>query len=154
CTAVSSPNSDLVPAEAPIAKHRTVRLSNGRQVSFLHLPGPLGAPTMVLLHGIAVTADLDWGGAFAALSRHFHVLAPDLRGHGRSASPAADFRLEDCADDAVMLADALGVDRFIAAGYSMGGLIAQLLWRRYPERIDGLVLCASSRNFLGTFAER
>jgi pimeloyl-ACP methyl ester carboxylesterase len=129
-------------------------LSNGRQVSFWHLPGPLGAPTVVLLHGIAVTADLNWGGAFAALCRHFHVLAPDLRGHGRSASPAADFRLEDCADDAVMLADALGVDRFIAAGYSMGGLIAQLLWRRYPERIDGLVLCASSRNFLGTFAER
>ena len=36
----------------------------------------------------------------------------------------------------------------------MGGLVAQLLWRRHPERISRLVLCASSRNFLGTPAER
>lgn len=41
-----------------------------------------------------------------------------------------------------------------ATGYSMGGLIAQLLWRRHPERTSRLVLGASSRNFLGTPAER
>jgi pimeloyl-ACP methyl ester carboxylesterase len=41
-----------------------------------------------------------------------------------------------------------------ATGYSMGGLIAQLLWRRHPELTSQLVLGASSRNFLGTPAER
>jgi 3-oxoadipate enol-lactonase len=54
----------------------------------------------------------------------------------------------------VALAKALGIERFIATGYSMGGLIAQLLWRRHPERTSRLVLCASSRNFLGTPAQR
>lgn len=140
--------------QAPIARQHTLRLAHDRSISYWHLQGPPGAPTVLLLHGIAVTADLNWGPSFATLSRHFQVVAPDLRGHGHGASPSADFRLEDCADDAVVLADALGIDRFIAAGYSMGGLVAQLLWRRHPARIGGLVLCASSRNFRGTVAER
>jgi pimeloyl-ACP methyl ester carboxylesterase len=82
------------------------------------------------------------------------VVAPDLRGHGRSVCPSSNFRLKDCADDVVALTNALSIERFIATGYSMGGLIAQLLWRRHPERTSRLVLCASSRNFLGTPAER
>jgi len=123
CTAVSSPSSDLVPAEAPIAKHRTVRLSNGRQVSFWHLPGPLGAPTVVLLHGIAVTADLNWGGAFAALCRHFHVLAPDLR-----PAPAgiAATRIEDY----VVQVRAWCENRsspHLLIGASLGGLLALMI---------------------------
>ena len=47
------------------------------------------------------------------------------------------------------LADALGIDRFVPVGYSMGGPIAQLIWRRHPDRVSGLVLCATSRYFVG-----
>jgi 3-oxoadipate enol-lactonase len=43
---------------------------------------------------------------------------------------------------------ALGVGRFLAVGYSMGGPIASLLWRRHPERVCGLVLCATARHFV------
>jgi len=143
-----------MPNQAPSSAHHILRLRSGRSISYWHLPGPPGAPTLLLLHGIAVTAELNWGASFATLCRHFQVIAPDLRGHGRSTPPPVHFRLEDCADDAVTLADALGIDRFIAVGYSMGSLIAQLLWRRHPERVGGLVLCASSRNFLGTTGER
>ncbi len=57
------------------------------------------------------------------------------------------FRLEDCADDVVELADALGVRSFIPVGYSMGGPIAQLIWRRHRSRVDGLVLCATAARF-------
>jgi 3-oxoadipate enol-lactonase len=140
--------------QAPIARQYSLPLTHDRSINFWHLQGPPGAPTVLLLHGIAVTAGLNWGPSFAILGRHFQVVAPDLRGHGHGASPSADFRLEDCADDAVVLADALGIDRFIAAGYSMGSLVAQLLWRRHPSRVAGLVLCASSRNFRGTAPER
>ena len=38
----------------------------------------------------------------------------------------------------------------IPVGYSMGGLVAQLMWRRHPELVDGLVLCATARNFAGS----
>ena len=147
-------NSEAIRHEPPVARYYTLRVARGRSIGYWYVPGPAGAPTVLLLHGIAVTADLNWGNSFSTLGEHFTVVAPDLRGHGRSASPSANFRLEDCADDAVVLADALDIDRFIAVGYSMGGLIAQLVWRRHPTRTAGLVLCASSRNFLGTAAER
>lgn len=137
-------------SDALIARHETVRLPRGRSVAYRDFPGPPGAETVLLLHGIGMTADLNWAGSFATLRQRFRVVAPDPRGHGRSGCPSPDFRLEDCADDVVALANALGIERFIATGYSMGGLIAQLLWRRHPERTSRLVLGASSRNFLGT----
>ena len=140
--------------DAAATRHETVRLPDGGSVAYRDFRGPPGAETVLLLHGIGMTADLNWGGSFALLRQRFRVVAPDLRGHGRSGSPSQSFRLEDCADDVMALGDALCIERFIAVGYSMGGLVAQLLWRRHPERISRLVLCASSRNFLGTPAER
>jgi 3-oxoadipate enol-lactonase len=101
-----------------------------------------------------VTADLNWGATYADLCRHFRVVAPDLPGHGRDSRPWPKFSIQKCADHIVALADSLVIDRFIACGYSMGSLVAQELWRRHPDRIGGLVLCATSRNFLGSTAER
>jgi 3-oxoadipate enol-lactonase len=60
------------------------------------------------------------------------------------------FRLADCADDAVAAADALGLERFIPVGYSMGGPIAQLVWHRHRDRVEAMVLCATSRDFQGS----
>jgi 3-oxoadipate enol-lactonase len=140
--------------DALVSDHKVLQLTRSGSIAYRDLPGPPGAPTLLLLHGIGMTADLNWAGSFATLRKRFRVVAPDLLGHGRSGRPTPDFRLEDCADDIAELATALGIEQFIAVGYSMGGLIAQLLWRRHPELTSGLVLCASSRNFLGTLAER
>jgi 3-oxoadipate enol-lactonase len=120
----------------------------GRGTTFVReVTGPPGAPVVVLLHGWTVNSALNWFAAYEPLGRHFRVVALDHRGHGLGLRTWRRFRLEDCADDAVALADVLGIDRFIPVGYSMGGPIAQLVWRRHPERVDGLVLCATSRNF-------
>ena len=78
----------------------------------------------------------------------------DHRGHGRGIRSSTTFRLADCADDVVALADELGIDRFVPVGYSMGGPIAQLVWRQHRERVEGLVLCATARGFAGTRDER
>lgn len=118
------------------------------------LAGPPGAPTVVLLHGLVATADLNWSSSYAALGQHFRVVALDHRGHGRGIRSRRRFRLEDCADDVAALADVLDIRTFVAVGYSMGGPIAQLVWRRHPQRVDGLVLCATSRNFRGHPRER
>ena len=115
--------------------------------------GPPGAPVAMLLHGLGATAALNWAPAFGPLSQSFRVVAIDHRGHGRGIRTRR-FRLADCADDVVALADTLGVDRFIAVGYSMGGPIAQLAAYRHPDRVEGLVLCATSRDFRGKPAER
>jgi len=129
--------------------------SPGRRIDLLgrgatwayDIAGPSGAPTLLLLHGLAATARLNWSTSFAALARGFRVVALDHRGHGRGIRRIGAFKLEDCADDAAALADRLGVERVIPVGYSMGGAVAQLFWRRHPNRTAGLVLCATGARF-------
>jgi 3-oxoadipate enol-lactonase len=133
---------------------RFVELPDRGTTFVVDIAGPPGAPTLLLLHGLAVTGYLNWFPAFEALAREFRVVTMDLRGHGRGIPLRGRFRLADCADDAVCLADALGVDRVVPVGYSLGGPVAQLMWRRHPDRVSGLVLCATSRNFGGTPQER
>lgn len=127
----------------------------GRGRTFVReLAGPPGAPTVVLLHGWTATADLNWWATYAPLARHVGVVALDHRGHGRGLRSAEPFRLEQCADDVAALAAALGLEHIIPIGYSMGGPIAQLVWRRHRELVAGLVLCATSASFVGTTRER
>jgi 3-oxoadipate enol-lactonase len=108
----------------------------------------------MLVHGLAATGALNWFPSFGPLSQRFRVVALDLRGHGRGIPVTGRFRLADCADDVAALADALDVDRFVPVGYSLGGPVAQLIWRRHRDRVAGMVLCATSRNFGGTAHER
>jgi pimeloyl-ACP methyl ester carboxylesterase len=122
----------------------------GRGTTFVReLAGPPGAPTLLLLHGLTATADLNWVMSYRALGERFHVVAMDQRGHGRGVRVRGRFRLADAADDAAALIDVLGTGPVIAVGYSMGGPVAQLLWRRHRDHVAGLVLCATSRDFGG-----
>lgn len=118
------------------------------------MPGPADAPTVLLLHGWTATADINWFRCYETLGRHFRVIALDHRGHGRGIRSRRRFRLDDCADDAMAVAEALGIRRVIPVGYSMGGPVAQLCWQRHPQRVRGLVLCATSAYFSATRTER
>ncbi len=133
---------------------RFVRLPGRGRTFVRELTGPPGAPVLVLLHGWTATSDLNWRGSYAPLGRHFRVIAMDHRGHGRGIRSTSPFRLEDCADDVATLMDVLGIERCIPVGYSMGGPVAQLLWRRHRRLLDGMVLCATSCTFSGTVRER
>lgn len=123
-------------------------------VRLRELPGPPGAATVVLLHGWNATTDLNFFRCYRPLGERVRVLAFDHRGHGRGLRPRARFRLEDCADDVVAMADALGIERVVPIGYSMGGAVAQLVWRRHPQRTRGLVLTATATTFNGARNER
>ena len=116
--------------------------------------GPAGAPTLVLLHGVTLDAETNWAACPAALARHFRVLSLDLRGHGVGPPARVPYRLEDCADDVAAVVRALGVGPVIPVGYSMGGMVAQVFWRRYPDLTAGLVLCATARNVSGSPLEQ
>jgi 3-oxoadipate enol-lactonase len=116
--------------------------------------GPPGAQTLMLIHGVTFTAELNWAKVFAPLSRHFRVIAIDLRGHGDGIRAGSRFRLEDCADDIAALAEVLDIGTFVAVGYSMGGMVAQLLYHRHAPLLSGLVLCATARNVLGSPTEK
>jgi 3-oxoadipate enol-lactonase len=114
--------------------------------------GPPGGETLMLIHGLACTAELNWGKVFAPLAAHFRVVAADLRGHGDGIRAGSRFRLEDCADDVAALAAVLGTGKFTAVGYSMGGMVAQLVYRRHASLLSGLVLCSTAGN-VGSLAQ-
>ncbi|GAC1476443.1 MAG: hypothetical protein PVSMB3_19440 [Candidatus Dormibacteraceae bacterium] len=119
----------------------------GRGTAFVRVSeGPEGAPTVLLLHGIFATADLNWSLAMPALASRFKVVAPDLRGHGRGI-PTRQFSGSECADDLAALVRMLDLGPVIVVGYSLGGLVAQLFARRYPELVAGMVLCATASTF-------
>ena len=142
----------LTEAATPLT--RLVDLPGRGTTRVWECPGPRGAETVVLIHGVACTAELNWGKVFAPLARHFRVVAADLRGHGDGIGLRSRFRLEDCADDFAALAGVLGIGRFTAVGYSMGGMVAQLLYRRHPALLSGLVLCSTAGNVGGSRAEQ
>lgn len=120
----------------------------------LDLPGPTpDAPVLLLMHGIATTGPLTWFTVLDDLRRDYRVVTFDQRWHGRGIR-SAKFLLDDCADDAAAVLDALGIDRAVVVGYSMGGATAQLLWQRHPERVAGLVLCSTSARWEGHLGEK
>lgn len=138
----------------PLPHGRFVELEGRGTVLVRDFGGPPGAPAVVLLHGWTATADLNWFRAYDPLGERYRVIAFDHRGHGTGLRSKKSFRLEDCADDAIDVCDQLGVDRFTAIGYSMGGPVAQLLWRRHRDRVNGLILCATAPFFAERREER
>ena len=118
----------------------------GRGSTYVVDSGPSDGPTMLLLHSVACTGMLTWYPVFERLAAKGRVVVFDQRWHGRGIR-SPEFTLEDCADDGVALADVLGIDEFIAVGYSMGSLLAQLSWRRHPDRVAGMVLGATTTSF-------
>ena len=133
---------------------RSVDLPGRGRVTVSDTPGPADAPTLVLLHGVTLDADLNWSAALPALSCHFRVLTFDLRGHGDGLPARLPYRLEDCADDVAAVVRALGVGPVVPVGYSMGGMVAQAFWQRHRALTDGLVLCATARNVSGSPLEQ
>jgi pimeloyl-ACP methyl ester carboxylesterase len=138
----------------PIPEGRMVELpGRGGATYVTDTPGPSpDSPTVVLLHSLACTSLLTWFPSIPRLIERYRVVTLDLRWHGRGIQ-SEHFTLPDCADDVVALMDVLGVDEAIMAGYSMGGVVAQRLWRQHPSRVSGLVLASTSDRFQRTLAE-
>lgn len=78
------------------------------------------------------------------LERRFEVLMYDQRGLGQTSKPDRPYTMADYADDAAALMDALGWARAHVVGISFGGMVAQHLAVRHPERVDRLVLACTS----------
>lgn len=96
-----------------------------------------GAPPLVLVHGAGGT-HMHWPGELRRLPGVV-VYALDLPGHGQSPGPGCT-TIEDYAQAVLDWAQALDLGRFVVAGHSMGGAIAQMAALRQPERLAGLIL--------------
>jgi pimeloyl-ACP methyl ester carboxylesterase len=99
-------------------------------------------PVLLLLHGIANSSQ-TWERVAPALSDRFTLIAPDLLGHGESATPRGDYSLGAQATAVRDLLTALGIEYATVVGHSLGGGIAMQFAYQFPERCERLVLVSS-----------
>jgi len=112
---------------------------HGHRVSY----GKAGrGPVLLLLHGITNSSE-TWERVASRLSERFTLIAPDLLGHGNSATPRGDYSLGAHASAVRDVLTSLGHERVTVIGHSLGGGIAMQFAYQFPERCERLVLVSS-----------
>ncbi|MDX6277734.1 MAG: hypothetical protein QOJ72_1862, partial [Nocardioidaceae bacterium] len=140
--------------EVDLPEGRWLKLPRRGRTWLTDVPGPTpDAPAIVLLHAVGCTGLLTWFPVIPHLAKRYRVIVFDQRWHGRGIT-SEQFLISDCADDVAAVIDALGLDRPIIAGYSMGSVIAQRVWRQHPDVVGGLILAASTAHFRTNGRER
>src|SRR5437879_4475262 len=97
-----------------------------------------GEPLLLLHGGMGIGA--DWRHIFPTDPEGYRMIVPDLRGHGRSTTPARGFTFRECADDVLALLDHLEIDRVNAIGMSMGAKALLHVGTAQPARVEAMVL--------------
>jgi 3-oxoadipate enol-lactonase len=97
---------------------------------------------VVLLHGFPLSGVI-WAQQQRELGDQFHVVVPDLRGHGASPAPEGPYEMAKLARDVIDLLDELRIERAVWLGHSMGGYVTLAGWNLAPQRFLGLGLVAS-----------
>jgi len=116
--------------------------SRGLRIHY-QITGRRSAPPVLMLQGLGASAHA-WNLQRPALALRWRTVVLDNRGTGRSSRSVGPFSLEDLAEDALRVLDAAGIDDAHVVGVSMGGIVAQILAVRHPERIRSLVLACTS----------
>ncbi len=100
-------------------------------------------PPLLFIHGYPLSRAL-WEGQVNGLSDAARVLAPDLRGHGDSQTTSGTYSMELLADDCLRFLDVLHVSQpVVVCGLSMGGYVTFAFYRKYKDRVAGLILAAT-----------
>jgi len=115
----------------------TVTVNN---VSLSYEDAGRGVP-LLFVHGFPLDHAM-WQEQIAALSGQFRVIAPDLRGFGRSGVTAGVVTMEQMADDLAALLEAVAIrEPIVLCGLSMGGYVALEFWRKCAGRLKAFILC-------------
>jgi 3-oxoadipate enol-lactonase len=108
--------------------------------------GRPNAPAVLMIQGLGADKH-GWDMQRFVLAARYRVIALDNRGAGRSDKPFGHYSLEQMADDAISVLDAVGVERAHVVGASMGGAISQIVALKHPDRVRSLTLaCTACRN--------
>jgi pimeloyl-ACP methyl ester carboxylesterase len=137
-----------------VPQGRWLELPGRGRTWLTEVPGPReDSPAVILLHAVGCTGLLTWFPVITRLAERYRVVVFDQRWHGRGIV-SEHLSLRDCADDVAAVADALGLEAPVVAGYSMGSIVAQRCWRQHPRRFGGLVLAATTDHFRTNGSER
>lgn len=96
-------------------------------------------PPLLLLHG-GFLSHKAWVHQVPHFAKNWHVIAPDLRGHGASSKPLYAYAARLWAEDVEALCKELGLKTVTVMGHSLGGIVAQQLAHDHPDRLDKLIL--------------
>ena len=109
--------------------------------------GNAAAPALLLVHG-GLDHSRSWDDLARALRSTFHVIAPDLRGHGDSAwAVGSSYSLADHVYDLTCLAKSASLEKFAIVGHSMGGMVSLTYAGAFPEKVSRLVVLDGVTNF-------
>ncbi len=105
--------------------------------------GPAGRPVIAFMHGATMDHRM-FNAQVEAFAAGYRVLVWDARGHGKSQPIGAGFSLQRCAEDMLAVLDAQGIARAVLCGQSLGGYIAQHIYRLAPERVWAMIIIGST----------
>ncbi|EFO7247573.1 2-succinyl-6-hydroxy-2,4-cyclohexadiene-1-carboxylate synthase [Listeria monocytogenes] len=102
-------------------------------------------PVLLMLHGFTGTSE-TFQDSISGLKERFNIIAPDLLGHGNTASPEeiSSYTMENICEDLAGILHQLNISRCFVLGYSMGGRVATAFAATFPKRVRGLILVSSS----------
>ena len=95
---------------------------------------------LILLPGLLGTIESHWRRFIPDFAKHFHVIAVDLRGHGRTNNPSEQLRLHTLVADLFSLYETLEIDSARICGYSLGGYIGLAFGLQHPGRVQSLLM--------------
>ena len=120
--------------------------SQGLRLHFTDWGNP-SAPPLILIHG-GLDHARSWDHLARALRTNFHVVAPDLRGHGQSAwATGSSYSLADHVYDLTGLVKAAGFEQVALVGHSMGGMVSLTYAGAFPKEVSRLVVLDGVTNF-------
>ncbi len=96
--------------------------------------------TLILLPGLLGTIESHWRRFIPSLAEHFHVIAVDLRGHGKTDNPSHELRLHHLVGDLFALYESLDIDTARICGYSLGGYVGLAFGVQNPGTVDSLLM--------------
>jgi pimeloyl-ACP methyl ester carboxylesterase len=123
-----------------MSPYTTSRILAGRvRLNIMDWGSSADEPPILFLHGFTANslASVPLGKLLAGRRR---LIAPDLRGRGRSDMPAGEYGIHTHCNDLIGLMDKLGIERFVVAGHSFGATLAVFLAAQAPHRVAGLIL--------------
>jgi pimeloyl-ACP methyl ester carboxylesterase len=99
----------------------------------------MGEP-LILVHDLLGSLESDWRRFIPMLARHFHTIAFDLRGHGKTNNPSGTLCRKTLVDDLHVLYDTLQIEQANICGYGFGGYIAFAYGLQHPGKVCGLIM--------------
>src|SRR5450631_347823 len=105
------------------------------------------APPLILIHG-GLDHSRSWDQLARSLRTEFHVIAPDLRGHGDSDwATGSSYSLADHVYDLTCMMASMGLESAAIVGHSMGGMVSLVYTGTFPEKVSRLVVLDGVTNF-------